>query len=299
MFLRCIYVFPLLSLLWILSGCMPNYFLLHPLKQVPGIYRESGFFDEEGLRVHWLARYPDRQEPLPAVLVHPDRGSIAEDMEGICLALAERGYFAVAAHYQRLEKLEEENPLIPWRSGKDAVAALDHLRNHPRIDPKRIGLLGFSKGAILSLQIASESPAIQAVVAYYPLADFEEWVDVEQYRFPKSLLFRWVRNKLVKEIGATDYEEARSKFRKISPINLVERIQAPVLLIHGEKDHTFPVEQTQRLCQGLKEAKKSCKLMIVPEVGHVFNFLDAEQGRIAWAQTVAFFERHLFPKSSP
>jgi hypothetical protein len=37
-------------------------------------------------------------------------------MEGICLDLAQRGYFAVSVHYQRLENLSNENPLIPWRT---------------------------------------------------------------------------------------------------------------------------------------------------------------------------------------
>ena len=50
---------------------MPNYFLLHPLAPAPGIYRESGFFDQGQLRTHWIARYPDGREALPAVLVHP------------------------------------------------------------------------------------------------------------------------------------------------------------------------------------------------------------------------------------
>jgi len=98
------------------DGLPPNYFLLHPLEPVPEIYRESEFFDRGHLRIHWLARYPDRQGKLPAVLVHPDRVSLSKDMEGICLALARRGFFAAAVDYQRLENLEERNPLLPCRT---------------------------------------------------------------------------------------------------------------------------------------------------------------------------------------
>lgn len=183
-------LFPILLLsLW---GCGPNYFLLHPLKPTPEIYRESLFFDRGQLRVYWLARFPDKDQPLPAVLVHQDRGSFSEDMKGICLDLAQRGYFAVSAHYQRLEDLSNENPLIPWRSAEDVLSAYEHLRRHPRVDPDRIGLLGFSRGRIVSLQIAAEASSVKAVVAYYALADFEEWLDVKRYPFPKSLLFKWV-----------------------------------------------------------------------------------------------------------
>jgi dipeptidyl aminopeptidase/acylaminoacyl peptidase len=61
----------------------------------------------------------------------------------------------------------------------------------------------------------------------------------------------------------------------------VEHIQAPVLLIHGEKDRTSPLEQVQRLCAKLRSAGKNCELLIIPGAGHVFNFRDEEKGRNA------------------
>jgi dienelactone hydrolase len=298
LFFRMIGSVPFLGLLF-LVGCWPNYFLLHPVQPVPEIYRETEMFDRGQLRIHWLARYPERPELLPAVLVHPTGGSFSEDMEGICLDLAQRGYFAAAANYQRLENLKEKNPFIPWRRAEDLVAALRHLQNHPRVDPGRIGLLGFSRGATVSLQIASEDPSIQAVVAYYPLADFEQWLDVDQYFFPKSLLMRWVRGRLVKEIGSTSWEEARIRFRQISPIHLAARIEAPVLLIHGEKDHLLPVEQAERLYAALQSKGKKSELLIIPRGEHGFNFINEEQGAFAWEKTVLFLNQYLHPSSGP
>lgn len=169
----------LLSLLFTLTGCHPNYFLLHPLQPVPDISRESEVFDRGQLRVRWLARYPYHREALPAVLVHPDRGSFAKDRKGICLTLAQNGYFAAAANYQRLENLKDKNPLIPWKTPEDIMVALRHLQGHPRVDPGRIAVLGFSRGGIVSLQIASQDPSIRAAVAYYALADFEQWLETE------------------------------------------------------------------------------------------------------------------------
>ena len=280
-----------LSLLAI-AGCGPNYFLLHPLKATPEIYRENIFFDRGQLRVYWLARYPDSKELLPAVLIHPDRGSFSEDMEGICLDLAQRGYFAVAAHYRRLENLKDKNPLIPWKTPEDIMAALRHLQKHPRVDPGRIAVLGFSRGGIVSLQIASQDPLIKAAVAYYALADFEQWLDVDQYSFPKSLIFRWIRKKMVKEVGASNWEEARVRFRETSPIQFASQIQAPVLLVHGEKDRTFSVEQAKRLYGALPPGKGS-ELLILPEAGHVFNFIDREKGEFAWEKTLLFLSQHI------
>ncbi len=282
----------LLSLFGI-PACAPNYFLLHPLDPAPGIYRESGFFDQGQLRTHWLARYPDSRELLPAILVHPDRGSVSSDMEGICLDLARSGYFAVAVHYQRLENLEDENPLIPWRSVEEVRVAFEYLQRNPRVDPARIGVLGFSKGAVLSLQVASQEPSVKAVVAYYPLAEFDEWMDLSRYSFPKSLIFRWVRSQMVKAAGAASYAEAQPRFREMSPLNLADRIKAPVLIIHGEKDLTFPLEQVERLCGKLKDGGTKCELMVIPGAGHVFNFVDKDKGHFAWEKTLLFLNQYL------
>jgi dipeptidyl aminopeptidase/acylaminoacyl peptidase len=225
------------------------------------------------------------------VLVHPDRGSLSKDMEGICLALARRGYFAAAVDYQRLENLKERNPLLPWKSRQDAIAALEHLSNHPRVDPEHIALLGYSKGAILSLQIASEAPSLKGVVAYYTLADFDEWRQ-EVKRHLLERIFFWFMEKAY-EWHAGKRQGIQEKYWGISPIKLVDRIQAPVLLIHGEKDRTFPLIQAQHLCQALHSAGKSCELFVVPGAGHVFNFINAKQGELAWEKTVAFLDGHL------
>jgi dienelactone hydrolase len=269
-----------------------DYYLLHPLQPLPGIYHESEFFDRGRVRVHWRAHYPDQIGALPAVLVHPDAGGLAGDMEGICFALAQAGYFAAAVHYQRVENLEKKNPLFPWKSPQEVSVALAHLREHPRVNPGRIGLLGFSKGAMLSLLIAAQED-IQAVVAYYPLADFEEWLDVTRYSFPKSLLFRGIRRHFMKELGASTWEEALITLRSISPIHHVEHIQAPVLLVHGGKDRTAPLEQAQHLYRSLQSAGKRCELFIVPAAGHVFNFRDEEQEKLAWEKTIEFLDRQL------
>lgn len=292
LFLSLCFILAVLSLSS--HGCRPNdYYLIHPLSPHPGIIRESLIFDRGQLRVHWIAYSPSQKDPLPAVFVHPDAGGLAGDMEGICLDLARQGYFAAAVHYQRLENLKKENPLFPWKSPPDVTAAIDHLKRHPRVDAERIGLLGYSKGGMLSLLIASQDPSVKGVVAYYPLADFEEWLDLNKYSFPKSLWFRGVRSYVLKELRVPTWDEALKTLRVASPIHQAERIQAPVLLIHGEKDLTAPLSQVQRLCRKMRDAGRNCELFVIPRAGHVFNFLDEEQGKEAWRKAMGFLDAHL------
>ena len=230
---------------------------------------------------------------MPAVLVHPDAGGLSGDMEGICLDLARQGYFAAAVHYQRLENLGKDNPLFSWKSPEDVTAAIRHLKGHPRVDTGRIGLLGYSKGGMLSLLVASQDPTVKAVVAYYPLADFEEWLDLSRYSFPKSLWIRGVRSYILKELQVSTWDEALEILRVASPIHHAQQIQAPVMLIHGEKDLTAPLEQVQHFCKKMQEAGRNCRLFVIPRAGHVFNFLNEEQGKEAWRKTMEFLNTHL------
>lgn len=282
------------------TACRPmDYYLLHPLQSPPEVIRESVFFDRGQLRVHWVAYYPARTQPLPGVLVHPDAGGLAQDMEGICLSLARAGYFAAAVDYQRLENLEKKNPLFSWKAPRDVTAASNHLKQHPRVDAERVGLLGYSKGGMLSLLIASQDPSLRGVVAYYPLADFEEWLDLNRYSFPKSLWIRGVRAYVLRELRASNWEEALKILRVASPIHQAGHIQAPVLLIHGEEDWTAPLAQVQNLCRKMQEARGRCELFVIPGAGHVFNFRDEEQGKAAWEKTLDFLAAHLKREKTP
>jgi len=272
---------------------MKDYYLLHRPQPLPGIMRESGIFDRGQLRVHWVAYYPDKRIRLPGVLVHPDAAGFAEDMEGVCFALAQAGYFAAAVHYQRLDNPKEKNAFACCKSFEEGTTAYGHLLAHPRVDPERAGLLGFSKGGTHSLLITAVEPRVKAAVVYYPLTDFEEWLNAEKYSFPTSLRIRLMRGEVIKRRGASRWEEILSDIRDASPINHVRTIQSPILLIHGEKDRTVPVAQTQRFFQELRAAGGNCKLYLLPGAGHVFNFRNKSQGQVAWERTLQFLDRHL------
>jgi hypothetical protein len=43
----------------------------------------------------------------------------------------------------------------------------------------------------------------------------------------------------------------------------------------------------------MQEAGGRCELFVVPGAGHVFNFLDEEQGKAAWEKTADFLAVHL------
>lgn len=53
----------------------------------------------------------------------------------------------------------------------DVLAAVDHLRSHPKIDPERIGLAGYSQGGWIAPLAASRDPKIKFVLVGYGMLE--------------------------------------------------------------------------------------------------------------------------------
>jgi dienelactone hydrolase len=231
--------------------------------------------------------------PLPAVIVHPEAGYRAADMRGVLNDLAEAGYLAVAADYQRRKGNRWRQSLFPWQDPADPMRAIDRVRAHPGVDPQRIGLLGFSQGGVLSLLIAAYDGGAAAVVAYYPVTDFEGWLEAAGAGPGRRLVFRLIRIGFRRASGAHSDADLQVLLRRASPLWQARSIRAPVLLVHGDRDGSAGIEESRRLAQRLSELKRPVKLLVIHGGGHVFNFRDRRQAGLAWQATLNFLDRHL------
>lgn len=290
---RSLFAVALLSA-W-LGACVPfDFFLIHPETQPPGVGTWTEDVVKGELRIHLEWAVPPGEGPFPAVLIHPAADYTAETMKGVSLDLAKRGYVAVAVDYRRwLDEAYRRTPMA-WRSEDDARAALALVRADPRVDPRRVATLGFSRGAVLSLLIAAYAPEqVAVVVSYYPVVDFVSWMNQWRPNAVRRFFYRLVRKYFYAASGAQSEEEFRHILTAASPLRQAERIRAAVLLVHGQTDSIASPNESVRLARRLQELGREVKLVLVPGGGHGFNFRDREQGEYAWAITLAWFDRHL------
>jgi dienelactone hydrolase len=93
---------------------------------------------------------PGGRGPFPGVLYsHGGRqGAVGGYLEGTCEAPADAGYLA---HSKR--RIDEDNIGLQL---VDALVGLDTLLAHPDLDTDRVGIIGFSRGGLLTLQMAVE-----------------------------------------------------------------------------------------------------------------------------------------------
>jgi len=275
-----------------LAGCgVPNHHLVHPRAPAADVVTWAADFERDGLRLHVEGARPACGGPFPAVLVHPEGGKTSAAMHGVLWDLAARGYAALAADYRRRLRGAWRRNVFPWRSPADARMLLDATRACPEVDPVRIGALGFSQGAVLSLLMAAHAPdRVRAVVAYYPVTDFPHWFARRRGTLA-GLGWRVVRWWFRRESGARSDAEFDAVLRHASPWYAAEAIRAPVLLVHGARDAVAPVEESERMAARLAAAGGTVELLVAEDGVHLFNFRQATPAARAWDATVSWLDR--------
>jgi dienelactone hydrolase len=275
-------------------ACMDHY-ALHPRTRPDGIVAATQEVTRGSLQVRVEWAVPPREGRLPTVIVHPEAGGSALDMRGVIWDLASHGYLAAAVDYRRLIDGRYRHSLFPWREFGDEQVFLDVVRASPLVDRDRLGLVGFSQGAVFSLFAAARSPDIRAVVAYYPVTDFEHWLNDPTYGLFHRFEFWFIRRYFRNASGARTAEEFHRILETASPITHVASIGAPVLLVHGTRDRTAPVSESRRLAERLHGLGRDVTLLEIDGAGHVFNFRDGDvaRGRPAWARTLAWLDSRM------
>jgi len=141
---------------------------MHPVKTTQTTF-ESG---NKPIRLD--AYFPDTNDsrPLPAVIALYGSGGGVDGMSDPASMLAAQGFAVFVLHYfDRTEMTEAKDKATmvanfpAW--GRTVWDAVSHIEEDPRVDPKRIGLLGFSLGAYLALSVASVDSRVKAVVEFF------------------------------------------------------------------------------------------------------------------------------------
>jgi dienelactone hydrolase len=281
----------------LLVGCaQTNHYLIHPRQAAPEVIVWSADFARDDLKVHIEGARPPGVGPFPTVLVHPEEEHTASDMHGVIWDLAARGYVAIAADYERRIEGKYRPNMFAWRSTGDLTLIIDATRAYPEADQNRIGALGFSEGAVVSLLMAAHEPdRIKAVVAYYPITDFPHWYAGERSGLSPRVLFALGRWQMRVESGASSPDDFQRMLRLASPLYMAEYVRAPVLFVHGADDTLLPLEESERMAERLKASGDTTEVLVIPDGERLFNFRQPQQATQAWQATLAWLDRYLHP----
>jgi dipeptidyl aminopeptidase/acylaminoacyl peptidase len=92
-------------------------------------------------------------------------------------------------------------------------------------------------------------------------------------------------------MGAPDDADAAEAYRLGSPVYGAERIEAPLLLLHGRKDKRVVPLMTERMAEALEIEGKYHEVVWYDDEGHGWE--KRETKRDAFSRVLAFLKRHV------
>lgn len=199
-----------------------------------------------------------------AVLVCPGGAYhiLALDLEGteVCEWLNSIGVTAALLKYRVPRRAGLEKHAAPLQDAQRAMSFLRHRAPQLGIDPRRVGVLGFSAGAHLSAALST------AVERTYPLVD-----DADQAEFrPNFTVLIYPGYLTVKEDGD-----------KVSP-ELKITTNTPPTFIAMSQDDPVRVENALYYALALKQAKVPAELHIYPSGGHGYGLRRTKEVVTTW-----------------
>lgn len=240
-----------------------------------------------------LAMPKNGDGPFPAVLcIHGGgwRGGNRQQMSASIEVFAGRGYVAVTPDYRLVP-----NGRFPTQI-EDCKAAVRWLRANAKkykINPDRIGAVGFSAGAHLACLLGTsdkndglegsggnpeQSSRLQAVVSFFGPTDFTvPWEKSAEDTY------------LIPFLSGTRADRADT-YKKASPITYATKDDPPFLFIHGTEDKLVPLAQSKFLAEKLQSVGVSATVIEVKGEGHGWK---GEKLFETIKQTVEFLDERL------
>ncbi len=141
------------------------------------------------------------------------------------------------------------------RFAEDLDATLAWLKTQPALIHEQIALIGHSVGAAATLLAASRRTDIAAVISLaafaHPDGMMRRWL--AEKGLPFFPLGWYVLNYVQWVIGA--------RFDSIAPINTIQSIRCPILLMHGSEDTTVPPDDAQALFDNRPHAQVILRIL--------------------------------------
>ena len=241
------------------------------------LYKPLGF--QPGLRypaVLWIHGGPEGQDVL--------------NFDPWALYLAQQGYLVLEPNYRGGSGYGEKfrNLNVEDSGGgevEDVVAGAHYLITQGLADPGRIGIGGGSHGGTMVAYAVTKKPEVfKAAIDLYGVVNRATYIE----RTNRNSAIRWMR-----KMGGAPQEKPQV-YAKANILTDVQKITAPLLIMHGEDDPQVPPYESQQFVAALKKAGKPHLYFTYPKELHGFS--RKEHRLDAWRKQLAFLNHYLQPR---
>jgi dipeptidyl aminopeptidase/acylaminoacyl peptidase len=243
-------------------------------REIPALFYEPGEAGEDApviVNVHGGPESQSRPAFAPVTQYLLDRGNAVffPNVRG------STGYGKAFTHLDDVE--------LRMDSVKDLAHAARWLREKGH---QKIAVMGGSYGGFMVLAALTEYPELWSagvdIVGIANLVTFLE--NTGSYR------------RALREPEYGSLEKNRAFLESISPIHKAERIEAPLMVIHGKNDPRVPVGEAEQIVERVQKNGGTVEYLLYEDEGHglakLKNRLDA------YPRIAAFLDEHLGPEAT-
>ena len=170
----------------------------------------------------------------------------------------------------------------------DITDGVEYLAAQGTIDRHRVCIMGTGYGGYAALMgLAREPERFRCGVDRAGWTDLGRLFHGDRFTFLFPFGHQWGLHELV-----GDPETMREQFTKTSPMNLADRIKAPVLMVYGEDDLTPPIEDGSSMRDALERNHVPTQWITMGYEGHQFRM---EESRYRYYDAVEQFLRKYNP----
>jgi dipeptidyl aminopeptidase/acylaminoacyl peptidase len=261
------------------------------------VSRPVSFTARDGLTIHGYVTAPlgSESRPLPTVVLvhggpHGPRDNWGFDPS--VQALATHGYAVLQINFRGSGGYGQAFERAGYRNWGTTMQ--DDLTDGVRwaieqniTDPARICIFGGSYGGYAALMSPVREPGLyRCAVGYVGVYSLPMMFDKGDV--PRSPAGRAFQQRILPETEA----EQRAQ----SPAYNVDKLNLPIMLVHGGKDQRVPIDQMEFLIKQLRAVGKPPERVLVkPKEGHGFQI--PENNVELFSSMLEFFDAHIGPTS--
>ena len=158
-----------------------------------------------------------------------------------------------------------------WR---DDLAGVDAAIAAAPIDPKRLGLFGWSYGGYMAMWAETQTTRFKAIVAGAGIVNWQSY-------YGQNKIDQW----MIPFFGASVYDDP-AVYAKSSPITFIKNSRTPVLILQGERDEEVPAPQAFEFYHAMQTLGVTSQLVVYADEGHgprkPQNQIDILEREIGW-----------------
>jgi dipeptidyl aminopeptidase/acylaminoacyl peptidase len=198
--------------------------------------------------------------------------------------LTQKGYVVLDIDYRGSAGYGREwrTDVYDFLGGKDMddhIDAIDYMVANYAVNPAKVGVYGGSYGGFMAEMLAMRAPdKIAAAAALRPVADWKNYYASSPGYTAQRLGFP---------------DKNPKAYERSSPITYADKLERPLLILHGEVDSNVHVQDSMQLVEKLIRLGKTqyFEVMFYPSENHGFERPTSWTDE--YERILGFFEKHL------